>query len=759
LISFALPPQAQAQQPSAALMQKSAQAAEIAVIADQRGHVRLIIEFASPVPANQVRPDPALLAPLRAQIAATQDAIIGTHFGSPSNPREGQGFPRALRRLDITPMFAVNVNRAEMEALAADPRVLRIYPDRLSSPTLIQTVPMIGMTGGGGAYALGATGQGQAVAILDTGVNAGHEFLSGKVVAEACFSNGGGGANRVSLCPNGTNTQTGAGAAEGTTAQCLNGSTNICTHGSHVAGIAAGKNTSQTTGEPTNGVARDGKIVAVQIFTRFNSAAECSPNPAPCMLTWDSDQIAGLNWVFQNINLPNSVKTAAVNMSLGGGLFSGTCDGQPQKAAIDNLKGAGVATVIASGNNGSVSQISSPGCISTAITVGSSTKSDGISSFSNISSVVDLMAPGSSILSSIPPNPTYAFFDGTSMATPHVAGAIAAIRTACPTKTVDQIEAALKSTGTPIVDNRAGGTQTKPRIRVDLAVQQLACAAPPPVACTISYAPSTLVAGQSLTVTWTATGSPTARSYTLYNSSNAVIFTSGNIAVSGSVFIPEMNELPPGTYTRIDTVSNSGSNGTCSATLTILPTAYACTISYTPSTVVPGQSLTVTWTASGGPTARSYKLYNSSNAVIFTSGNIAVSGSVFIPAMNDLPPGTYRREDLVSGSAGGGTCSATLTVLPAAYSCTISYDPSTVVTGQSLTVTWTASSGPTGRSYKLYNSSNAVIFTSGNIALSGSVFIPAMNDLPPGAYRREDTVSGPSGGGACQATLTVVASS
>ena len=196
------------------------------------------------------------------------------------------------------------------------------------------------------------------------------------------------------------------------------------------------------------------------------------------------------------INLPGGVKTASINMSLGGGLFTSPCDSDATKTPIDSLKAAGVATAIAAGNNGSVNAVSSPGCISTAITVGSSDKSDQISSFSNMAPMVDLMAPGSSILSSVAVVPhsttTYQFFIGTSMATPHVAGAFAAIRTACPTKTVDQIEAALKSTGTPIVDNRPGGTQTKPRIRVDLAVQQLACNAPPPT-CTISYTPSTIV--------------------------------------------------------------------------------------------------------------------------------------------------------------------------------------------------------------------------------------------------------------------------
>jgi subtilisin family serine protease len=229
--------------------------------------------------------------------------------------------------------------------------------------------------------------------------------------------------------------------------------------------------------------------------------------------SWDSDQIQALDHVFANINLGGGNFVASVNMSLGGGLFSSTCDSESQKPAIDNLRAAGVLTAIASGNNGSVSQISSPGCISSAVTVGSTTKSDVISSFSNMSLVVDLLAPGSSIQSSIPVVPssnttTYAFFNGTSMATPHVAGAIAAIRSGCPSASANDIENALKTTGTPITDTRGGGSQTKPRIRVDLALQNLGCGGTPPV---VTQNPTnlTVTAGQQATFTAAATGTPT----------------------------------------------------------------------------------------------------------------------------------------------------------------------------------------------------------------------------------------------------------
>src|SRR5262249_9539928 len=153
-----------------------------------------------------------------------------------------------------------------------------------------------------------------------------------------------------------------------------------------VAGIAAGFNTNLQDGEPINGIARSAVIWAIQAFTRFNSAVDCSPAAAPCILSFTSDQIRALDHVFANMNsLPNGVKLASVNMSLGGGFFSSNCDSDARKPAIDNLRNAGVLTAIASGDNSSTTGVAAPGCISTAITVGSTTKNDVISAFSNMS--------------------------------------------------------------------------------------------------------------------------------------------------------------------------------------------------------------------------------------------------------------------------------------------------------------------------------------------------------------------------------------
>jgi len=410
-------------------------------------------------------------------------------------------------------MFAINVNDAELQALAADPRVTRIHENALRQTKLIQSVPLVGVTA---AYSAGATGSGRAVAILDTGVQSNHPFLSGKVILEACFSNSSGGGGGVSLCPNGASTQTGAGSASPASAGCQNGGTNMCYHGTHVAGIAAGNNTTPNNpvGSPSSGVAKGAQIVAIQIFTRFNSG--CAPSSNPCIGAFDSDTLAGLDYVFSNMaSLPGSVVLDALNMSLGGGSFTSPCDASPYKSRINNFIAAGAATVIAAGNDASTNAVESPGCVSTAVTVGSSDKSDVISGFSNMASMVDLMGPGGfgggicqfgannpDILSSIPTN-QYACLAGTSMATPHVAGAFAALKSQFPSATVAQVLGALQSTGVAIVDNRSGGTQTKSRIRVDLALNQLSGLFPP---ADDNFANAATLSGQSGTTTGTNLG-------------------------------------------------------------------------------------------------------------------------------------------------------------------------------------------------------------------------------------------------------------
>ena len=206
------------------------------------------------------------------------------------------------------------------------------------------------------------------------------------------------------------------------------------------------------------------------MFSRINDAQQCNAfgRPAPCTLTYSSDQIAGLERVFALRTVHNVV---AVNMSLGGGPTSSFCDNDSRKPIIDNLRSARIATVVAAGNDSQKAAISKPACISSAVSVGSTTKSDTVAGSSNVASFVSLFAPGNSINSSVL-NGGFAFLSGTSMAAPHVAGAWAILRQAAPGATVPEILSALQDTGRLVTDTRAGGSVTRPRIRIASALNR-----------------------------------------------------------------------------------------------------------------------------------------------------------------------------------------------------------------------------------------------------------------------------------------------
>jgi subtilisin family serine protease len=237
-----------------------------------------------------------------------------------------------------------------------------------------------------------------------------------------------------------------------------------------VAGIVAGKRGQLENKAYISGVAEDANIIAIQVFSRVESSY---------IGAFDSDIIKGLERIY---TLRNTYSIASVNLSLGGGYYTAPCDDNPAKPIIDLLRAAGIATVIASGNESYRAAIAAPACISSAISVGSTDKTDEVSSFSNSADFLSLLAPGGygsrtnlDIMSSVPGDVNMEFYPGTSMAAPHVAGAWAVLKEANPNATVSEVLSALQNTGVPIPDWRSGtDSRVKPRIAVNAALNDLA---------------------------------------------------------------------------------------------------------------------------------------------------------------------------------------------------------------------------------------------------------------------------------------------
>jgi subtilisin family serine protease len=373
-----LTPAASAQQPwpsaahSAAINHKCAHQTceELHAKARAQGSVNVIIELHAPgLPDESHLPQqerPAVLRARQAAVGQAQDSFL---------PRLNLRNVKAVVKFKLTPGIAMTVDAETLKDLIADPEVIGIQEERLDRTMLPQTVPLIGADQ---AWVKGLTGTGYAIAILDTGVARQHPFLAGKVVAEACFSGSIPGA--ISLCPNGLTSQTGPGAGVSCT---LPG----CDHGTHVAGIAAGK------GANFAGVATDAEIISIQIFSRFNDPATCAGlnATAPCLASVTRDQISALDEVRA---MSAALNVAAVNMSLGGGAFTAVCDSDSRRTPIDALRRLKVATVVAAGNGGLTNALSAPACISSTVSVGATTKADRVADYSNSASFLSLLAPG-----------------------------------------------------------------------------------------------------------------------------------------------------------------------------------------------------------------------------------------------------------------------------------------------------------------------------------------------------------------------------
>ncbi|MFD7319763.1 S8 family serine peptidase [Streptomyces sp. NPDC059875] len=407
-------------------------------------------EAATPAAADPV--DPALEDRVDGGGTVRVNVVTRNRADLPGAARVG----KTLKTLSTLPVTTLRVDKAGLEKLAGQPGVVSVTEDVAVPPTLDSSIPVIGADK---TAAAGNTGAGSAVAILDTGVATKHPFLGNRVIAEACFSTNDPASSITSLCPNGTEQQEGTGAADADSGPCA--TSGLCDHGTHVAGIAAG-NGQGVTGAPKAGVAPGAGIIAIQVFSKFGSEEDCGVGAAPCVRSYSSDQLAGLEKVLQLRQ--SGTPVVAANMSLGGGQYTAACDTDSRKVVIDNLRTAGVATVISAGNNAYTNAVGAPGCISSAITVGSTMDDDQLSSFTNRGPLLDVFAPGSNIVSSVP-HGGFGSKNGTSMAAPHVAGAFAVLRQAYPRAGVAELETILESGGKTISYTGA----STPRIQLDLS--------------------------------------------------------------------------------------------------------------------------------------------------------------------------------------------------------------------------------------------------------------------------------------------------
>lgn len=245
------------------------------------------------------------------------------------------------------------------------------------------------------AYSYLQTGSGTTAYIVDTGILSSHQQFSGRVLSGyTAISDG-------------------------------NGTTDCNGHGTHVAG---------TVGGSTYGVAKNVNLVPIRILGCDGSGAS-------------SNVIAGLDWI-----LKNGKKPAVVNMSLGGDASTSL------DSAVENLFNNGYVMVVAAGNSNTDACNASPARVSKALTVAATDSTDTRASYSNYGSCVDIFAPGSQINSSwIGSNTATKVLNGTSMATPHVAGVVAEMLQSTPTATPQTISTnLLNQASSNVVKNPSG---------------------------------------------------------------------------------------------------------------------------------------------------------------------------------------------------------------------------------------------------------------------------------------------------------------
>jgi len=373
-----------------------------------QGRIRAIVQFRLPPPADT---PPSRSRANRLALAEERSGLLQD---VPSLRDQPAPFEHDYRR--IFNGVATEISISEVAHVRSLPYVKEVFEDTPVKVTLNDSIPLIGADQVWGQ--VGATGTSVRIAVIDTGVDYTHPDLGGclgpgcKVVGGYDFSNG----DPDPMDDHG--------------------------HGTHVAGIAAADGA-------VKGVAPGAQVLA---YKSLNAGGFGS----------SSDIIAALEAAVDPDGNPATDDGAdVINLSLGG--FGDPDD--PLSQAVDNAVDAGAVVVAAAGNSGPDGRtVASPGTARKAITVGATDKNDAVASFSSRGPVVwpngalikpDVVAPGVSICSSRWDSAwagqecvdqEHVTLSGTSMATPHVAGAAALLLDAHPDWTPEEVKMALRST-------------------------------------------------------------------------------------------------------------------------------------------------------------------------------------------------------------------------------------------------------------------------------------------------------------------------